>query len=104
MSDFTEAFDELIAVQVATVGAKTAVIAGETVSVFLEEAQYDEIVVAGGEGEAGGFSIMVKESALTARPAHLSSIVVAGRTLSLLLLESANGVYTITAGDPVAIE
>jgi hypothetical protein len=104
MSEFTDAFSELLEVQEESDQAYTATIAGTSCPVVLDEAQFDEIIAAGGEGEAGGFKLMVKASALPSRPAHLSAVVVSGRTLNLLLLESANGIYTITAGDPVATE
>lgn len=100
MNEFTEAFAELLEVQAAVVGAKTATIAGQSVAVFLEEATFDTITVAGGIGENGGFQIMVEASLLTSQPAQFAPVIVAGRTLKNLSLASANGIYTITAGDP----
>lgn len=101
MSGFTTAFDELVAVQNAEYGsARTALVGATTVPAVVSALDFDNVFMVGGIGENGGFDVQVKASALPSRPVKYSAVTVEGRKLSVLRVTDANGIYTITCGDP----
>lgn len=103
INQFESAFGALLNVQETVFGErKKATVSGLEVDAIIGELTFDEILVAGGIAENGGFEIQVAASLLPGgRPADLSPVIVAGRTLYILQpVRNANGIYTLTCGDP----
>lgn len=85
-------------------------LAGETVSIDGEEYDgkvsvltTDEILVAGGTAEAGGFRIMLRLADFPADPDEFVPVVARGRTLKLIHpITRNNGHLEIIAADPAS--
>lgn len=103
-NQFIAARDELLDVNDETLGsAQTAKVAGKVVRCIIEEITTDEILIAGGEAEGGGFrlSCIPKES-LSPKPEKGDSVEARDQDLELLsIVEYNNCSYTITAGSLV---
>lgn len=90
--------------------ADTIAFAGEAVRIedtnyqgIIEDITFDEIEVAGGNAESGGFVAVIPIGDFTDRPEKLDEIEAHGKTLQILSIVDRNGVsYAITAGDPVS--
>lgn len=102
---FANAFAVLLnAQEYATGRRRKATVAGVEVDAVVGELGFEEIIVAGGIAENGGFEIQVATASLPAgRPAQLAPVIVDGRTLKILQpVRTVNEVYIITAADPAA--
>lgn len=103
---FQSAFTEFLNRRAATFGAPQLVTVGATTvaATDISELSFEDIFVAGGKADAGGFTIQVRKSDLPARPATLSDVTVNGRTMKILqpVQDVNDAVYIITAGDPAA--
>lgn len=98
---FRSAFTELQGVFVAEMGASQQVtINGTPYNCIVSELSSDEMLVHGGTGEDGGFSVMVPVSAFGVAPAKLQTIVYGTTTLSVISFKKVNdATYEIIAGD-----
>lgn len=84
----------------AALGNPTPTIDGDDVSAIVENLEFDEIVVAGGIGERGGFRIMVALADLPVKPDEMAEVEVRGVTLHVLAVVQSNQYWIITVGDP----
>lgn len=104
MGEFTTAFTELLACQTETIGALRATIDGTNAAAFVQKLTYDDIVVAGGIAESGGFKLLMRSTDFPTKPRKNSLAVYAGISLYVLSIDDANGTYEITIGNPAAQE
>lgn len=92
--ELLNAYDEIIGTP------QTAKIAGKTVRCIIEEITIEEILIAGGTAESGGFrlSCIPKES-LAPKPEKGDSVEVRDQDLELLsIVERNDCTYEVTAG------
>lgn len=100
-NQFIEARDELLAVNDETIGTpQTAKINGKPVRCIIGEMTTDEILVAGGDTEAGGFKLeAIPKESLSPEPEKGDEVIAKGKTLDLLtIVERNNSTYEVTAG------
>lgn len=100
-NSFREARDELLAVADEEIDEpQTAKIAGKTVRCIIGEMTTDEIIVAGGDTEAGGFRLeAIPKESLVPEPEKGDEVIAKGKTLELLsIVERNNSTYEVTAG------
>ncbi len=103
-NEFTAAFEELLDVQTETTGTSPQVKVGQvTAEAFIEKLTYDEVVVAGGVAESGGFKVMMKVSDFTAKPKRNTPVSFGDISLFIIApVDENNGIYEITIGHPAA--
>lgn len=78
---------------------------GKTFTMFVEDMTFDEVALAGGQGDQGGFRAMIPIPDCPERPAELAGIEARGKQFAVLNVVDLNGVaWQITAGDPVGDE
>lgn len=100
-NEFIAARDELLAVNDETIGTpQTAKIAGKTVRCIIGEMTTDELIVAGGDTEAGGFRIeCIPKESLVPEPEKGDEVIAKGKTLELLsIVERNDSTYEIACG------
>ena len=102
MSEITDAFSDLMESQSDVVGVQTANFDGTSVEVIAEAMDYDDVCVAGGVAESGGYKLMCLSSAFTARPKKNSPVTLDGLALYVLKIQEDNGVLTVMIGDPAS--
>ena len=85
-------------------GYPVVTIDGVEVQAVVTEISGDEIFAAGGIAESGGFTAVVPITALAEAPAKHTEIVARGMELYVLSVSKGTSHYTITAGDPVALQ
>jgi hypothetical protein len=96
-SCFTELHDCFEAV---TSQTQQVTINGTPYDVIVTEISKDDMLIHGGSGENGGFSVIVRASAFGVAPAKIQTIVYGTTTLSVLSFKQANNAtYEIVAGD-----
>jgi hypothetical protein len=86
----------------------TIAFAGEKIRVgektydgIVEDMLFDEIVVAGGNGESGGFKAVIPISDFAEQPKQLDEIEARGKVLQILSINVRNGIACeLSAGDP----
>lgn len=72
---------------------------------FVEEITHDEIILAGGYAEAGGFRATIPMADLPEKPEHGAAIMAREKALEVIRITERNHVsYEITAGSPLAGE
>lgn len=100
-NEFASAFTELQAVFEAETGQTQQVtINGTPYDCIVTEISKDDMLIHGGSGEDGGFSVMVPVSAFGVAPAKVQTITYGTTTLSVLSFKQTNGAtYEIVAGD-----
>lgn len=101
---FIAARDELQGVIDEEIGTpQTAKVAGKTVQCIIGEMTTDEILVAGGDTEAGGFRLEnIPVESLDPRPEKGDEVIARGVTLELLTIVERNfATLEITAGSLV---
>lgn len=86
-------------------GFASTTINGVEVEAVVTEISNDEVIAAGGTGEAGGFTAIVSLSAYPAGPPE-KFLPITARGMSLYILTVTRGTahYVITAGDPVTLD
>lgn len=106
MSDFTEAFDDLISAQAEVLGISQTATIGATngVSCVIEAVPDDDVFRDGTMANAGSFRLLVKASALPSLPAKYTAVTFttpSGNTqsLSVLSVTDNNGIFHIEVGD-----
>lgn len=105
MTNIEKAWNDLYAAQTDAIGEQlTASVNNEGCRAIISDITLDEILAAGGQAEAGGFTLQIPLSELGEEPAKFSPVVCRGKTLQALNVNSNNGIVYITAGDPVANE
>jgi hypothetical protein len=78
-------------------------IAGRNFRGFVEEITHDEIILAGGYAEAGGFRATIPMADLPQKPEQGTAIMVREKSLEVIRITERNYVsYEITAGSPLA--
>lgn len=104
MSDLSDAFDELLdANDDATGIPQFAIVNGKKVRAIIEEMTNDEIMIAGGVAESGGFRVMVRKADFAWRPQQGDSIEARGQDLEVMSITNRNDVsFEIQAGAMVA--
>lgn len=106
MSEFDDCLVELQDVNDETCGKPQYVlIEGKKKRAILEDITTEEIIVAGGNAESGGFRAKCRKAEFAVQPEQGDVIRKGtdGRELSILSVIERNGVeYEITAGDPAA--
>jgi hypothetical protein len=101
MSDFTDAFGDLLDCQAEVVGSRpTATIGTVTAEAFVEKLTYDEVIVAGGVAESGGFRLMMRVSDFPSKPSRNAVAILSSLTLYVLSIDENNGIYELKIGDP----
>ena len=101
MSDFTDAFADLYEAQTESCGvSRTITIGAVTASAIVSPLTTDEVIVAGGIGDNGGYSAQVLVSDFATRPAKNATVTFGASTLYVLQISESNGIYTLTMGDP----
>jgi hypothetical protein len=100
-NEWADCFAELQQTCEEEIGANEVVtINGVGYACIASELTSDEMLVHGGTGENGGFSVMVPVSAFVSDPTKTQTIVYQGVTLSVLSFTETNkATYTIIAGD-----
>jgi hypothetical protein len=103
LSILTDAFQHLLNARERVVGVREKVkLNGVDVDALVEAITSDEVFVAGGIAEAGGFRCQIATSAVAEQPHDFDPIVIRGKLHQVLMADDINGtVYHITAGDPV---
>jgi hypothetical protein len=112
MSEMTTAFSELYAAQTEAIGTAQTVTIGATsgIGAIIEAVPRDLVLIDGGVGEGQIFKIQILASALSnVEPAKYTAISftpVGGSAFSgaVLSVDTNNGIFIITAGDPNANE
>ena len=102
-SDLAEAFTELQESQSEATGTRQRVKIGRKFyDAIIETITENEVFVAGGVSENGGFRVIVAMSDFSDSPKKFTAITVPGSDpLQILSVNPVNGVtYEITAGDP----
>lgn len=107
MSATTDAWLATYAAQTYANGARTATVGTVTARAITTQARLDEIVVAGGKAEAGGFVAQMLKSDLSSFPDSIppkfTPFAALNQTgLFVLSADDNNGVIYITAGQPQA--
>jgi hypothetical protein len=106
MSEFDDAFVELLDCNDEVLGTPQIVlIEGRKHRAIIEEITVDEIIVAGGNAESGGFRAKTRKADFADRPEQGDEIkrITDDRALSILSIIERNGVeYEILAGDPAS--
>lgn len=103
INQFEVAFSALLNVQEQVFDErKKARVAGTDVDAVIGELSFDEILVAGGIAENGGFEVQIASSALSGLPDEGTEVIVGGVTHYVLRRRNANGIYTLVCGDPAA--
>lgn len=100
-NQFAAARDELQAAIDEEIGEpQTATVAGKLVTCIICEITTDEILIAGGESEAGGFKLEnIPIAQLTPEPEKGDAVIARGKELELLTIVSRNAAtYEIVAG------
>lgn len=106
-SPTVQAWRELYAAQTEATGEKkTATIGSRTgVPCVVSEMRFDQIIAYGGKAESGGFELQVAAADLSnTKPDKLATVTHKTTTLKVQNVADNNGVYYITAFDPVAQE
>lgn len=101
MNQFAAARDELLDANDEVCGSpQTAKVAGKTVRCVIEEITLDEILIAGGVAESGGFRLScVPKESLSPKPEKGDSIEARDQDLELLSITERNDCnYEIVAG------
>lgn len=103
MAILQKAFSNLLNAKERVVGEREKVtVDGVDKDALVEIISVEEVLLAGGVGEAGGFKCQIAVSEFEERPEDGTSIQVRDKELSVLQVDDINGVvYLITAGDPV---
>lgn len=106
MSAFTEAFDELYAVQTENLGvAVVATVTGACISkaAIIGTNTGDPIYLEGSTGVTGGYELQMKASDFTSPPVKNMQVTcngnASGETLQVLASDLANGIYILRVGD-----
>lgn len=97
----SDARDELLDAADEVLGTpQTAKIGGKVVRCIIGEMTTDEILIAGGDSEAGGFRIeSIPKEALSPEPEKGDEVIARGKTFELLTIIERNGTtYEVTAG------
>ena len=104
--DSDAAVAELLALaNEAELGYPAVTIDGVYVQAVVTEISGDEIFAAGGIAESGGFTAVVPFTAYPDGPPEKHTEIVArGMQLYVLSVSKGTSHYTITAGDPVALQ
>lgn len=100
MSILTDAFQHALDARERAVGIREKVnLNGTDLDALVETITFDDVVLAGGTGESGGYRAQI--AATITRPPQFSPIIVRGETLQVLSVDDINGVsFVLTAGDP----
>lgn len=100
-NQFVIARDELLDCNDEVCGSpQTAKIAGKTVRCIIEEITSEEILIAGGEAESGGFKLScIPKESLDPKPEKGDSVEARDQDLELLSIVERNAAtYEVTAG------
>lgn len=99
-SELADAFTELLEANDESCGTPQVVfVDGRKIRAIISETTHDEIILAGGYGEAGGFRAEVPASAFSQKPDKGLPISGNGKELDILSVVGRNGVtYEIIAG------
>jgi hypothetical protein len=100
-NNFASAFDELQACFADETGqTQTCTVNGVGYPCVATEISKDNMLIHGGNGETGGYSVLIKSSLFATAPIKVQSIVYQGETLSVLSFKLTNSAtYEIVAGD-----
>jgi hypothetical protein len=103
MSILTNAFQHALNARERVVGVREKInLNGVDVDAIVETITSDEVFVAGGIAEAGGFRCQIATNAVQQQPNDFDPIIIRNRILQVLMSDDINGiVYHITVGDPV---
>jgi hypothetical protein len=90
----------------------TITFAGEAIRIgdtaydgIIEDITYDEIEVAGGRAESGGYLVVILKEDLPTMPEQFTPIEVRDNSLQILSAVDRNGVsWALTAADPVSTD
>ncbi len=110
MAEIRDDNDAAIAVLLAlaneeTLGYPAVTIDGVEVEAVVTEISGDEVFAAGGIAESGGFTAVVPLTAFPDGPPEKHTEITArGMELYVLSVSRGTSHYTITAGDPVALQ
>ena len=107
MSAFTASFDDLYSCQTESLGAAIlATVEGYAVDkpAILSSITTNDILLQGGDGQTGGFSLQMKVGDFTGGEPEKQTRVscngdAEGLVLEVLDCDRANGIFTITLGD-----
>ena len=102
MSQFSDAFEELLNVQEESRGSRLKlIVSGKEVDALIEEDNNSFINLGGGQVDAGTYKAMVRISDFQEQPAQKSDVTdpLTGVTQSLLEVTRTNDVYVLTIGD-----
>lgn len=79
---------------------ESVTVAGDAHDAFVEPLTLDEVVVAGGKAERGGFRVWVPIAVMGSAPAELAEVTVQGVTLNVLSVEKFTAHWVLQVGDP----
>lgn len=101
MSELSDALGELQEAYDATLGSpQTVQIDGSSYPARYDDVTFDELVMAGANGEAGGFRVSVAADRFADPPERGTSIEGRGMELQVLTVIDRNGTeYDLTCGD-----
>lgn len=104
MSQLTEAWEQAYDAQTECIGvARTATVGGVTARAITTTLRTDEVLVAGGKAEAGGFTAQMLASDFPdGTPDKFTPISANGQELQVLSADENNGILYFTAGDPAS--
>lgn len=102
MSILSDAFQHILDSRERVVGVREKInLNGTDRDALVETITSDEVVIAGGLVERGGYRAQI--AATIPQPVQFSPVIIRGRTLQVLSVEDINAVsYTLIIGDPVA--
>lgn len=107
MSDFTDAFGELLDAQQegdgtrakATVTDPDGNVLANNKDVITGSSAFQQLFVTGGQSDAGTFEIQMYASDFSAQPPSMSTVQVLGRSLNLIApIDVSHGIYRMTIG------
>lgn len=101
MNQFAAARDELLDCMDEEIGEpRTAKVAGKPVRCIISEMTTDEILIAGGDTDAGGFRLeAIPKESLSPEPEKGDEVIARGKTLELLtIIERNDATFEITTG------
>lgn len=104
MSNFDDAFKDLLDAHDAELGEpQLAKVGKKNHRAIIEEITSDEIAIAGGLAESGGYRITVSKHGFARRPRKGERVIARGNSLQIAsVTERNNCTYEITAGDLAA--
>lgn len=102
MSEFSDAFTELLDAKEEVVGKREYILLdGRKINALISEIRAGEVLIGGGIAQTDGFECQVLQSIVAGKPEKNTPIECRGQKLSVMDANDVNGItWTIIAGDP----